>query len=229
MPQYEQGLNALDAECGDGDCGSTFLQGLAGVSKQLSTFPLSQPGQVLSVLGEVADTNMGGSSGGIYSIFFTAAAATMARPSASHKVTWATALHAGVKAIKQVRRSCTRRQDYGRGALRASGKSFEGRTPGARCGAPWCWTPSAPNYCHALVCPRETAIPFYLVVECARGIFKGEMVPLVEEHTLQRALTLGNEKGANLSDCIERKRPVLKKKGPAHISAVNGFFPPRQK
>lgn len=101
MPQYEEKLNMLDAECGDGDCGSTFLQGVTGLSKKLSTMTLSHPGQMLSVLGDVASTNMGGSSGGIYSIFFTAAAATMTRPANSHRVTWAAALRAGVQAISK--------------------------------------------------------------------------------------------------------------------------------
>ncbi|XP_063872289.1 triokinase/FMN cyclase-like [Scylla paramamosain] len=101
MPQHEESLNALDAECGDGDCGSTFLQGVAGLSKQLASLPLSQPARVLSVLAEIAATNMGGSSGGIYSIFFTAAAATMACPRDSHRATWAAALRAGVEAISK--------------------------------------------------------------------------------------------------------------------------------
>ncbi|XP_050731638.1 triokinase/FMN cyclase-like [Eriocheir sinensis] len=101
MPQHEKSLNALDAECGDGDCGSTFLQGVAGLSKKLPTLKMSHPGQVLTVLGEVAETNMGGSSGGIYSIFCTAAAATMAAPRDSHRRTWAAALRAGAEAISK--------------------------------------------------------------------------------------------------------------------------------
>ncbi|XP_042213285.1 triokinase/FMN cyclase-like isoform X2 [Homarus americanus] len=101
VPQYEQHLNDLDTTCGDGDCGSTLIKGINGVSKELSGLPLMYPSQVLGVLGEVTASYMGGTSGGVYSILFTAAAAHITSPKASHRLTWATALRAGCDAISK--------------------------------------------------------------------------------------------------------------------------------
>lgn len=73
--QLENHLNALDAKVGDGDTGSTFAQGARDIAQRLeeNTLPLNDLPTLLSLVGERLATVMGGSSGVLMSIFFTAA------------------------------------------------------------------------------------------------------------------------------------------------------------
>ncbi|WP_346806533.1 dihydroxyacetone kinase subunit DhaK [Enterobacter chuandaensis] len=73
--QLENRLNALDAKVGDGDTGSTFAQGARDIARRLeeSTLPLNDVSKLLLLVGERLATVMGGSSGVLMSIFFTAA------------------------------------------------------------------------------------------------------------------------------------------------------------
>lgn len=71
----ENRLNALDAKVGDGDTGSTFAQGARDIAQWLEEdrLPLNDLPQLLLLVGERLATVMGGSSGVLMSIFFTAA------------------------------------------------------------------------------------------------------------------------------------------------------------
>jgi len=71
----ENRLNALDAKVGDGDTGSTFAEGAREIARLLEeeTLPLNNTAQLLQLIGERLATVMGGSSGVLMSIFFTAA------------------------------------------------------------------------------------------------------------------------------------------------------------
>lgn len=73
--QLENRLNALDAKVGDGDTGSTFAQGARDIAQRLeeNTLPLNDVSTLLLLAGERLATVMGGSSGVLMSIFFTAA------------------------------------------------------------------------------------------------------------------------------------------------------------
>jgi dihydroxyacetone kinase len=71
----ENRLNALDAKVGDGDTGSTFAEGAREIAQLLvqNQLPLNNTAQLLQLTGERLATVMGGSSGVLMSIFFTAA------------------------------------------------------------------------------------------------------------------------------------------------------------
>ncbi|MGL4428025.1 MAG: dihydroxyacetone kinase subunit DhaK [Silvania sp.] len=71
----ENRLNALDAKVGDGDTGSTFAQGARDIAQWLEEdrLPLNDLPSLLLLVGERLATVMGGSSGVLMSIFFTAA------------------------------------------------------------------------------------------------------------------------------------------------------------
>lgn len=71
----ENRLNALDAKVGDGDTGSTFAQGARDIAQYLGAgkLPLNDLPALLLLVGERLATVMGGSSGVLMSIFFTAA------------------------------------------------------------------------------------------------------------------------------------------------------------
>lgn len=68
-------LNRLDALVGDGDTGSTFSSGARGVQQELQdkNLPLADIQLLFEVIGEKLAMSMGGSSGILLSIFFTAA------------------------------------------------------------------------------------------------------------------------------------------------------------
>ena len=73
--QLENRLNALDAKVGDGDTGSTFAHGAREIAQRLeeNNLPLNDVSTLLLLVGERLATVMGGSSGVLMSIFFTAA------------------------------------------------------------------------------------------------------------------------------------------------------------
>ncbi|MDO6762379.1 dihydroxyacetone kinase subunit DhaK [Agarivorans sp. 1_MG-2023] len=73
--ENEAALNHLDTIVGDGDTGSTFASGARKVLAELDAnqLPLNEPGLLMTVIGQQLTTVMGGSSGVLLSIFFTAA------------------------------------------------------------------------------------------------------------------------------------------------------------
>lgn len=75
LVDLEKALNDLDAKVGDGDTGSTFAAGARKVQQELNAnrLPLNQPAALLALVGEQLATVMGGSSGVLMSILFTAA------------------------------------------------------------------------------------------------------------------------------------------------------------
>ena len=93
----ESRLNALDAKVGDGDTGSTFALGAQDVATllQQNALPLNNPAQLLQLIGERLATVMGGSSGVLMSLFFTAAGQALAQGEPL-----ANALLAGLKQMK---------------------------------------------------------------------------------------------------------------------------------
>lgn len=93
----ETDLNALDAKSGDGDTGSTLAGAARALQAALDRLPLADPTQLYRAIGMELSQTMGGSSGVLLAIFFTAAGDA----SASGK-DWIGALSAGLDRVMQV-------------------------------------------------------------------------------------------------------------------------------
>ncbi|ORM75310.1 dihydroxyacetone kinase, partial [Pantoea deleyi] len=94
----ESELNRLDAQVGDGDTGSTFAVGARQIQRECADhqLPLNALPDLLAVTGERLATVMGGSSGVLMAIFFTAAAQQLAEGD-----TLPQALQQGLEKMKQ--------------------------------------------------------------------------------------------------------------------------------
>lgn len=68
----EAELNRLDGKAGDGDTGSTAAAGARSVLAALPQLPLADAAAACRRIGEILSSSMGGSSGVLLSIFFTA-------------------------------------------------------------------------------------------------------------------------------------------------------------
>jgi dihydroxyacetone kinase len=90
----EAELNALDARVGDGDTGSTLATGARSVLGEIAGYPLDDPAGTASAIGRALATSMGGSSGVLLSIFFTATAGAL-----QSGLTLAPALSAGLDRV----------------------------------------------------------------------------------------------------------------------------------
>jgi len=78
----ETHLNELDTQSGDGDCGSTVSKGARAILAKLGSaenpgLPVDCPHTLALNLGQIAEDTMGGSSGALYSLFFTGAASEL--------------------------------------------------------------------------------------------------------------------------------------------------------
>lgn len=68
----EAELNQLDAKAGDGDTGSTIAGGARAILASIDVLPLADAGALCLAMGNLIGSVMGGSSGVLLSIFFTA-------------------------------------------------------------------------------------------------------------------------------------------------------------
>jgi dihydroxyacetone kinase len=93
----ESKLNALDAKSGDGDTGSTLTTASRALIKALDRLPLADWTQLYRAIGLELSQTMGGSSGVLLAIFFTAAGDASAN---GHDAI--SALKAGLARIQQV-------------------------------------------------------------------------------------------------------------------------------
>jgi dihydroxyacetone kinase len=88
-------LDALDAKVGDGDTGSTFASAARAVLSHLDQLPLADPAGTCAAIGERLATVMGGSSGILLSIGFSAMATAFTHGADLHR-----ALREGVDRIR---------------------------------------------------------------------------------------------------------------------------------
>jgi ATP-dependent dihydroxyacetone kinase len=90
-------LNALDAKSGDGDTGSTLTTASRALVKAIPRLPLADWTQLFRAIGLELSQTMGGSSGVLLAIFFTAAGDASANGMDS-----VSALKAGLQRIQEV-------------------------------------------------------------------------------------------------------------------------------
>ncbi|MBS1104051.1 dihydroxyacetone kinase subunit DhaK [Gluconobacter sp. Dm-62] len=84
----EKDLNALDAQIGDGDAGSTFAEASRVILKEIDRLPLASPKELCETLGRLLARNAGGSSGVLLSIMFA---------TAGQEKSWRKGLEAGLE------------------------------------------------------------------------------------------------------------------------------------
>jgi dihydroxyacetone kinase len=93
----EVDLNALDARAGDGDTGTTLSTAARALIGALDRLPLADPTQLYRAIGAELSQTMGGSSGVLLAIFFTAAG-----DASSNGRNWVGAFQAGLERVMQV-------------------------------------------------------------------------------------------------------------------------------
>ncbi|XP_076801479.1 triokinase/FMN cyclase-like [Clavelina lepadiformis] len=91
-------LNELDTSAGDGDCGSTFKRGASDVLSKLQSWKHLDIQSILMKIASSAESSMGGASGGLYSLFLTAASR---HATGTDVVSCKSCLDAGMQAISR--------------------------------------------------------------------------------------------------------------------------------
>jgi len=97
LVSHEKSLNALDAQSGDGDTGSTLATAARAMTKSVDELPLADHTQLYRAIGTQLSQTMGGSSGVLLAIFFAAAGDASASGQDS-----VGALKAGLERVQQV-------------------------------------------------------------------------------------------------------------------------------
>jgi dihydroxyacetone kinase len=93
----EASLNALDAKSGDGDTGSTLAGAARALILAMDRLPLADHTQLFRAIGQELSQTMGGSSGVLLAIFFTAAG-----DAASSGMPFIDALKAGLQRMQHI-------------------------------------------------------------------------------------------------------------------------------
>lgn len=77
--QHADKMNELDSGCGDGDCGSTLARLAKGILTKLPTLSVKHPAKLLVELADLAALLMGGTSGAVYGLLFSAASSQLCK------------------------------------------------------------------------------------------------------------------------------------------------------
>ncbi|XP_038215066.1 triokinase/FMN cyclase-like [Zerene cesonia] len=99
LARREQLLNTLDSGCGDGDCGITLKNFAEAIKSYSETASFEYPSKFLWDLSEIAETDMGGTSGGVYSLGLAAAAQEFMNAETNNSETWLSAWNSAMAAI----------------------------------------------------------------------------------------------------------------------------------
>ena len=97
LEQQESFLNELDAKIGDGDTGSSLANAARSLRKAIDEFPLKDNAQFFAAVSELLSRSMGGSSGVLMAIMFSAAANKV-----KSGKDWKSALHAGLQRVMEM-------------------------------------------------------------------------------------------------------------------------------
>lgn len=97
LKEKEQALNKLDSKIGDGDTGSTLAGAARALAEELDRLPLGDTKQFFEAIGELLSRAMGGSSGVLMAIFFSAAGQKF-----NNSLHWSKALEAGLNRMMEV-------------------------------------------------------------------------------------------------------------------------------
>ena len=97
LKEKEQVLNKLDSKIGDGDTGSTLAGAARAVTEELDKLPLGDTKQFFEAMGELLSRAMGGSSGVLMAIFFSAAGQKF-----NNSLHWSKALETGLNRMMEV-------------------------------------------------------------------------------------------------------------------------------
>lgn len=92
----ESRLNVLDAKVGDGDTGSTFATEARSIKAHIAQMPLANVDALFSYVGQKLSSSMGGSSGILLAIMFSAAGTAMKQGAG-----WVEGLQTGLARMKQ--------------------------------------------------------------------------------------------------------------------------------
>lgn len=71
LVKAEPEITRLDTKVGDGDCGTTLVSGGNGIVENLSKLPKTSLSETLHKISDLVESYMGGTSGGLYSIFIS--------------------------------------------------------------------------------------------------------------------------------------------------------------
>ena len=129
----EADLNSLDAQSGDGDTGSTLAGAARALKGAINRLPLADPTQLYRAIGLELSQTMGGSSGVLLAIFFSAVG-----DAASSGMSNVDALKAGLARVQEVggaRPGDRTMIDALAPALDALPEGFESAAKSARAGA----------------------------------------------------------------------------------------------
>ncbi|KAF0683102.1 Aste57867_24790 [Aphanomyces stellatus] len=105
--EAEPDLTAWDTKVGDGDCGYTLHAGAKAIQDELANYPLNIPSKTLHALAGTIGNAIGGTSGVLYTIFFTAAGTTMSLFDHGEEIdsvpitAWVESLESGIAAIQK--------------------------------------------------------------------------------------------------------------------------------
>ncbi|EQC41174.1 hypothetical protein SDRG_01150 [Saprolegnia diclina VS20] len=105
--EAEPQLTEWDAKVGDGDCGETLQTGAQAIRDALPSYPLHIPSATAHAIAATVADAVGGTSGVLYTIFFTAAANALYVFDHGHAVdglptdAWRAAFGAGIAAIQK--------------------------------------------------------------------------------------------------------------------------------
>ena len=97
LREKEQAINKLDSKIGDGDTGSTLAGAARALAEELDRLPLGDTKQFFEAIGELLSRAMGGSSGVLMAIFFSAAGQKF-----NNSLHWSKALEAGLNRMMEV-------------------------------------------------------------------------------------------------------------------------------